>query len=84
MARMKDCPECKANDIRPEDWSPDDGPYPTFTPRQARREHSWCGMRLMSGGDWNKVILTRRWSNRGVWLRKGGKPFLAGGRPTAH
>lgn len=57
MPRMKDCPECKANDIRPEDWEPDDGPYPTFTPRQARKEHSYCGVRLGGGAGGSQFAL---------------------------
>jgi hypothetical protein len=68
---MKDCPECKANYIAPEDWDyANDGAYPTSTKREEKREHTYCGMRLMSGGDWKNLILTRR---GGALIHNGGK-----------
>ena len=72
MPRMKDCRECKANDIPRDEWDyANDGAYPVFTRRELKREHSYCGMRLASYGvDPNKIILTRR---GGALIHKGGK-----------
>jgi hypothetical protein len=73
MPRRMDCPECKANHISPEDWDyANDGAYPVLTKRDAKKEHSYCGMRLMSG---NGYRLMFRPSGRyvGTIIHKGGK-----------
>ena len=78
MARMKDCRECKAGHIAPEDWDyANDGPYPIYTMRQQRKEHSYCGLR-MGVGDFamDHMVMRRR---HGAWeyittpIHKGGK-----------
>jgi len=59
MARMKDCPECKAGNTLEPDDSPDF--YATLTPREARKEHSYCGLRTTGGAGggpdpWSKLM----------------------------
>jgi hypothetical protein len=83
MARMKDCPECRANDIRPEDWAPDDGPYPTFTPREQRKEHSWCGLRVGGGAGtgpdpWSTIVFSRNGEYVGMLIHHGRKAVRRG------
>lgn len=62
MPSMKDCRECRANEIPRDEWDyANDGPYPVFTQRELKREHSYCGMRLASYGvDFKNLILNRR------------------------
>ena len=65
MPRMKDCPECKANDIPRDQWDyANDGPYPVFTKREQRKEHSWCGIRTGGGAHGLRLMLVRR---HGQW-----------------
>ncbi len=58
MARMKDCPECHAGDISREEWSLHDGPYPVYSQRELRKEHSYCGLRMGSAG-WERIMFRR-------------------------
>ena len=78
MPRMKDCRECAANDIPREEWSIEDGPYPVVTPREARKEHSYCGIRMGGGAHWEGAMTTMMWRPNGqyvgVLIHKGRKP----------
>lgn len=73
MPRMKDCPECKANDIPRSEWDyANDGPYPVVTPRMARKEHSYCGLR-MAGAHWGRLMFRANGQHMGILIHKGRK-----------
>ena len=78
MPRMKDCRECHANDIPKEEWDyANDGAYPPYIPREARKEHTYCGLRMGGGATaatFNLLMFRPNGDYVGTLIHKGRKP----------